>query len=868
MSKMMRVAVIGGGVSGLAAAYVLAKEGLEVVVHEKETSLGGQAKTTTIDGILLDIGFAIFARAMYPEVMELFESVGVDSEVSDTSYSVSLDEGRGFEWGTGNGISSIFAQKKNVLNPLFWKIMREIIKFRDNASLYIEELNNNPDIDRNETLGNFVQSRGYSELFQKAFLIPICAAIWSCSSAVMTFSAYLTLSFLCNQDILELLGLTKRLTPKWLSQSYVDGIKKELESRGCQVKTSSEIYSVLTNDKGCVITHKDGLEEEYDGCIISAHPPDALNILGEQATYDESRILGAFQYSYSDIFLHHDENLMPKVQGAWSSRNVLGDSNDNACITYWLNNVQNISEPTAPIFASLNPPYTPKDTSFKSSTSHPIPSVAASRALSNLNDIQGNRGLWFCGAYQGYGFPEDGVKAGILAANSMLRKLYTYSNIPKGMVPSRPETGACFVVARFFQRFIATGCLIFVEEGGRIFTFQGTRRKSNLQVTVRVHKPQFYWKVATESDLGFADAYINGDISFVDANEGLLKFLLLIIKNAEMNACAELNKARKRWRLFIYTTLAATTKKFIKHVSRRNTLIQARRNISRHYDLSNELFSLFLDETMTYSCAIFQNSFEDLKNAQLRKVHTLIEKARINKDHHILEIGCGWGSLAIEVVKKTGCKYTGITLSESQLQYIEAKVKEAGLQDQIEVLLCDYRKLHSNYRYDRIISCEMIEHVGHDYMEEFFECCESSLADNGILVLQFTAVADEKYEEWRRMDGFVKEYIFHGGCLPSLNRALYAMAAASRFSIVHLEEIGHHFVPTLRSWRHNFLQNRSKIHALGFDEKFIRTWEYYFDYCAAGFKYCVIGNYQIVLNRPGDVAAFGSAPYNRLPSDN
>ncbi|KAG6428202.1 hypothetical protein SASPL_112453 [Salvia splendens] len=701
--------------------------------------------------------------------------------LSYSAFPESLCIRRGFEWGTRNGLSSLFDQKKNMLNPWFRKMIREIINFRDNSSLYIEELNNNPDIDRNETLGSFVQSRGYSELFQKAFLIPVCAAIWSYSSAAMTFSAYLTLSFLCNQDILELLGLTKQLAPKWLSQSYVDGIKKELESRGCQVKTSSEIYSVLTNDKG------------------------------------------------NDIFLHHDENLMPKVRGAWSSRNVLGDSNDNACITYWLNNAQNISEPTVPIFASLNPPYTPKDTSFKSSTRHPIPSVAASRALSNLNDIQGKRGLWFCGAYQGYGFPEDG--AGILAANSMLRKHYTYSNNPTCMVPSCLETGACFVVTRFLQRFIATGCLIFLEEGGKIFTFEGTRTKSNLKVIVRVHKPQFYWKVATEADLGFADAYINGDISFVDANEGLLNFLLLIIRNAEINACAELNKERKRWTPFLYTSIAANAKKFINLVSRRNTMIQARRNISRHYDLSNELFSLFLDETMTYSCAIFQNPLEDLKNAQLRKVHTWIEKARINKDHHILEIGCGWGSLAVEVVKKTGCKYTGITLSESQLQYIEAKVKEAGLQDQIEVLLCDYRQLPKNYRYDRIISCGMIEHVGHDYMEEFFKCCESSLADNGILVLQ-------------------------------------AMAAASRLSVVHLEEIGYHYYHTLRSWRHNFLQNRSKIHGLGFDDKFIRTWEYYFDYCAAGFKYCVIGDFQIVLNRPGDVAAFGSAPYNRLPSDN
>ncbi|KAL0380524.1 UNVERIFIED_CONTAM: putative fatty acid methyltransferase, partial [Sesamum angustifolium] len=173
--------------------------------------------------------------------------------------------------------------------------------------------------------------------------------------------------------------------------------------------------------------------------------------------------------------------------------------------------------------------------------------------------------------------------------------------------------------------------------------------------------------------------------------------------------------------------------------------------------------------------------------------------ARISKEHHILEIGCGWGGLAIEVVKRTGCRYTGITLSEKQLQYTESKVKEAGLQDQIELLLCDYRQLPKSCKYDRIISCEMIEHVGHEFIEEFFKCCESALAENGILVLQFISVADEKYDEFRFSLSFIKEYIFPGGCLHSLSRITSAMAAASRLS---------------------------KIFALGFDSKFMRTWEF------------------------------------------
>ncbi|KAK4405921.1 Tuberculostearic acid methyltransferase UfaA1 [Sesamum angolense] len=750
MSRM-RVAVVGGGVSGLAAAYILAKDGAEVVVYEKEDTLGGQAKTVIVDGTPLDLGFMVFSRVIYLDMMELFENLGVDRELSDLSFSVTLDEGQGCQWGTGNGLSSLFAQKKNVLNPYFWNMIREIIKFKDDASSYIEDLENNPDMDRSETLEHYVQSRGYSELFQKAFLIPTCASILSCSSEVMNFSAYPILSFLHNDPALQLVA--RPHTPRWCSQSYVDRVKKELESRGCHVRTNSEVYSVLTNDEGCAVISEDGSEEVYDGCIIAVHAPDALKMLGKQATHDESRILGAFQYAYSDLFLHHENNLMPK-------------------------NPAKISETGLQFFLTLDPLKTPKNTLFKWSTSQPIPSVAASKALYQLNLIQGKRRLWFCGAYQGCGLPEDGVK------------------------------------------------------------------------------------VATKASLGFADAYIDGDFSFVDKNDGLLNFLLIFIANTEFNTYAsKLGNKSRGWRTpLFYTSMVASAKYVLKYALRQNTINQARRNILQHYDLNNELFSLFMDETMTYSCAIFETPNEDLKDAQLRKIHTLVDKARISKEHHILEIGCGWGIFAIEVVKRTGCRYTGITLSETQLQYAELKVKEAGLQDQIQLLLCDYRQLPKSYN-------EMIEHVGHEFIEEFFKCCESALAENGILVLQFISVADEKYDEFRFSLSFIKEYIFPGGGLHSLSRITSAMAAASRLSVVHLQEIGCHYFRTLRRWRGKLFDNQSKIFALGFDSKFMRTWEFYFDYCAAGFKCGIIGNYQVVFVRPGDVAAFGNKPYNAAPGD-
>ncbi|BAF21532.1 Os07g0474600, partial [Oryza sativa Japonica Group] len=387
---------------------------------------------------------------------------------------------------------------------------------------------------------------------------------------------------------------------------------------------------------------------------------------------------------------------------------------------------------------------------------------------------------------------------------------------------------------------------------------------------MRVHDPLFYWKVATEADLGLADAYINGYCSFVDKKQGLLNLLLILIANRDANKQSSTSTSRIRgwWTPMLLTAGVASAKYFLRHVSRKNTVTQTRQNISQHYDLSNDFFSLFLDPSMTYSCAVFKDEDESLEAAQQRKVSLLIHKARVERDHHVLEIGSGWGSLAIQVVKQTGCKYTGVTLSEEQLKYCQRKVKEAGLEDHMTFLLCDYRQIPTVRKYDRIISCEMIEGVGHEYMDDFFGCCESLLAQDGLFVLQFISIPEERYEEYRRSSDFIKEYIFPGGCLPSLSRITSAMSTSSRLCIEHLENIGYHYYPTLIRWRDNFMANREEIKSLGFDDKFIRIWEYYFIYCAAGFKSRTLGNYQIVLSRPGNdkLLPFADNPYATFPA--
>lgn len=382
---------------------------------------------------------------------------------------------------------------------------------------------------------------------------------------------------------------------------------------------------------------------------------------------------------------------------------------------------------------------------------------------------------------------------------------------------------------------------------------------------LQIHHPSFYWKVATRADLGLADAYIDGDFTCVDSEEGLLNLLSIFIENRDSNRQTQSRPRRGWWNPVLITAIMGSATFYMRHLLRGNSLTNARRNISAHYDLGNLLFALFLDETMTYSCALFKNPQEPLKDAQLRKIHHIIDKAQIHQSHEVLEIGFGWGSMALEVVKRTGCKYTGITLSEEQLKFAQARVKEAGLEDKISLELCDYRTLPGFQKYDRILSCEMLEAVGHEHFKEFFSRCDHLLAKDGILVVQVISIPEERYEAYRTSSDFIKEYIFPGGCLPAFSTLTAAMTLGSSLCVEHMENIGVHYYHTLLAWRRKFRSNHSEIRKLGFSEKFLRMWEYYFIYCAAGFKSCTLGVLQIVFSRPGNVAAFGD-PWRRILS--
>ncbi|MEY3411259.1 MAG: hypothetical protein RL593_835, partial [Pseudomonadota bacterium] len=284
------------------------------------------------------------------------------------------------------------------------------------------------------------------------------------------------------------------------------------------------------------------------------------------------------------------------------------------------------------------------------------------------------------------------------------------------------------------------------------------------------------------------------------------------------------------------------------HIVNKNTQAGSRRNIAAHYDLGNDFFKLMLDPTMMYSSAIFENSKQSLEDASLAKLKSICKKLDLNKHDHVLEIGTGWGGFAIYAAKNYGCKITTTTISQQQYLLAIERIKAAGLEDKIEVLLSDYRDLTGTY--DKLVSIEMIEAIGHQFYDTYFAQCGRLLKPSGMMLLQAITIADQRYASALKSVDFIQRYIFPGSCIPSVTAMLNSITKSTDLRLFNLEDIGPHYATTLAKWRDNFFEHIDAIRGMGYPETFIRMWDFYLCYCEGGFEERALGDVHMLLVKP------------------
>ncbi|QOJ32301.1 MAG: class I SAM-dependent methyltransferase [Gammaproteobacteria bacterium] len=403
----------------------------------------------------------------------------------------------------------------------------------------------------------------------------------------------------------------------------------------------------------------------------------------------------------------------------------------------------------------------------------------------------------------------------------------------------RPAAAPDGALLRFFRRQVLArlarlerGRLTVTDAMGRAEFGGGDGNSAGL----RIADLSAYADIVRRGTIGAAEAYMQGKWTASD----LTALVRLMVANRETMEGIEAGLAR----------LVAPVQR-LSHWWRRNTRRQARRNIGAHYDLGNEFYALFLDATMSYSAGIFPGPASSLEEAAVHKLDLICRKLDLRPGDHLLEIGTGWGGLALHAASRCGCRVTTTTLSARQREYAQARVRAAGLEGRVTVLDRDYRDLEGQF--DKLVSVEMIEAVGLGFLDEYFRVCNARLRPGGRMLLQGIVIADQLYEQARRSVDFIQQYIFPGGALPSLAAIQAAVARSTELRAVGLQDIGEHYARTLREWRRRFMAQLPAVRQLGFGEEFIRMWEFYLAYCEGGFLERSISDVQLVLDKPGGV---------------
>jgi cyclopropane-fatty-acyl-phospholipid synthase len=344
----------------------------------------------------------------------------------------------------------------------------------------------------------------------------------------------------------------------------------------------------------------------------------------------------------------------------------------------------------------------------------------------------------------------------------------------------------------------------------------------------------FFGKIALGGSVGAGESYMDGDWR----SDDLVALMRLLIRNRDLLDGMEGGSARfSAWLMQLA------------HQFRRNTKSGSRKNIAAHYDLGNNLFELFLDSSMMYSSAIFDAEDMSLEQASARKLQVICEQLQLNETDHLLEIGTGWGGMALYAARQFGCKVTTTTISQQQYDLAKARIEAAGLGDRVNLLLQDYRELQGQY--DKLVSIEMIEAIGHQYQDTYFAKCASLLKPGGIALIQAITIEDHRYQQALKSVDFIKRYIFPGSYIPCVSSMVASAAEAGQLRLLDLRDIGDSYAKTLHEWRRRFLANTEQVLALGYDQRFIGMWDFYLAYCEAGFLERSISDVHMLFGKPG-----------------
>jgi cyclopropane-fatty-acyl-phospholipid synthase len=392
------------------------------------------------------------------------------------------------------------------------------------------------------------------------------------------------------------------------------------------------------------------------------------------------------------------------------------------------------------------------------------------------------------------------------------------------------------LVLRLLAR-IGGGELVLVEQQTHM-SFGALDAERPLRAELHVRSARFYRQLLRGS-IGLCESYMDGLWECED--------LVALTRIAALNVGA-LDRLRR-----VLSPVLIPVQRWARWLAR-NTPGRSRKRIAAHYDLGNELFALFLDRTMMYSCAVFEQPSDTLEQASLAKLELVCAKLQLRPEDHLLEIGTGWGGLAVYAAQRYGCRVTTTTISREQHAYACERVREAGLEDRVTVLLQDYRdrsEIGQPGSYDKLVSIEMIEAVGWQYFPTYFRRCSELLADDGLMLLQAITIDDRAYQVEKAGKSFINTYIFPGGCLPSMEIISRTVARVTDLQPVQLQDITAHYATTLERWRERFLGASERLSELGYDERFRRLWELYLCYCEGGFRERRIQDVQLLLAKPG-----------------